>query len=88
MLHFASTIHNIAFTKVLGYVELCSGTGDNTFQKKQYPELCKVGAVISGRYLSGREITESCNKQKYTNYGTESYINYSKQNPPQKREVH
>lgn len=42
-MHYASTIHNAAFTVVLGYVELCSGTGDSTFQKKQYAELCKVG---------------------------------------------
>ena len=41
-MHYASTIHNVAFTVVLGYVELCCGTGDNSFQKKQYPELCKV----------------------------------------------
>ncbi|XP_067934677.1 syndetin-like [Watersipora subatra] len=40
-MHYASTIHNVAFTVVLGYVELCSGTGDSTFQKKQYAELCK-----------------------------------------------
>ena len=42
-MHYASTIHNVAFTVVLGYVELCSGSGDGSFQKKQYAELCKVG---------------------------------------------
>lgn len=41
-MHYASTIHNVAFTVVLGYAELCSGTGDGSFQKKQYAELCKV----------------------------------------------
>ena len=41
-MHFTSAIHNTAFTKVLGYVELCSGTVDSNFQKRQYIDLCKV----------------------------------------------
>ncbi|XP_067655152.1 syndetin-like [Haliotis asinina] len=40
-MHFASAIHNTAFTMVLGYVELCSGTGTTNFQKRQYSDLCK-----------------------------------------------
>ena len=41
-MHFTSAIHNTAFTIVLGFVELVSGTGDTNFQKRQYTELCKV----------------------------------------------
>ena len=41
-MHFTSAIHNTTFTIVLGYVELCAGTGDSNFQKKQYIDLCKV----------------------------------------------
>lgn len=39
-MHFASAIHNTAFTIVLGYVELCSGAAGSNFQKRQYPDLC------------------------------------------------
>jgi len=46
-MHFASTIHNVAFTVVLGYAELCSGTGDGSFQKKQFSDLCKVFSLPS-----------------------------------------
>ncbi|XP_076450690.1 syndetin-like [Babylonia areolata] len=48
-MHFASAIHNTAFTIVLGYVELCAGgaaSGSN-FQKRQYPDLCKHITVES-----------------------------------------
>ena len=45
-MHFTSAIHNTAFTIVLGYVELCAGTGDSNFQKKQYIDLCKVCGKI------------------------------------------
>ncbi|XP_014680059.1 PREDICTED: syndetin-like, partial [Priapulus caudatus] len=41
-MHFASAIHNTAFTIVLGYVELCCGNDDTNFQKRQYQDLCKV----------------------------------------------
>jgi hypothetical protein len=43
-MHFASAIHNTAFTIVLGYVELCASgnNGGGNFQKRQYPDLCKV----------------------------------------------
>lgn len=40
-MHFTSAIHNTAFQIVLGYVELCSGTGRENFHKRQYPDLCK-----------------------------------------------
>ncbi|XP_064648148.1 syndetin-like [Lineus longissimus] len=40
-MHFASAIHNTAFTIVIGYVELCSGTEDSNFQKRQYLDLCE-----------------------------------------------
>ncbi|XP_022337065.2 syndetin-like isoform X3 [Crassostrea virginica] len=40
-MHFTSAIHNTAFQIVLGYVELCSGTGKENFSKKQYTDLCK-----------------------------------------------
>ncbi|XP_059150713.1 syndetin-like isoform X2 [Physella acuta] len=41
-MHFASAIHNTAFTIILGYVELTSGGGGAVnFQKRQYPDLCK-----------------------------------------------
>ena len=43
-MHFASAIHNTAFTIVLGYVELCAGASGSNFQKRQYPDLCKVPA--------------------------------------------
>ncbi|XP_074658828.1 syndetin-like isoform X2 [Tubulanus polymorphus] len=39
-MHFTSAIHNTAFNIVLGYVELCSGTGDSSFQKRHYSDLC------------------------------------------------
>lgn len=41
-MHFTSAIHNTAFQIVLGYVELCSGTGRENFHKRQYTDLCKV----------------------------------------------
>jgi hypothetical protein len=40
-MHFASAIHNAAFSVVHGYVELCSG--GSTFYKKQFKQLCEVG---------------------------------------------
>ncbi|GFS12991.1 coiled-coil domain containing 132 [Elysia marginata] len=41
-MHFASAIHNTAFTIILGYVELTSGSGGTeNFQKRQYTDLCK-----------------------------------------------
>ncbi|XP_012938430.1 syndetin [Aplysia californica] len=41
-MHFASAIHNTAFTIILGYVELCCGNGGvSNFQKRQYADLCK-----------------------------------------------
>lgn len=40
-MHFTSAIHNTAFQIVLGYVELCSGTGRENFHKRQYTDLCK-----------------------------------------------
>lgn len=40
LMHFASAIHNKAFTIVLGYVELCSSHKDANFHKMQYPALC------------------------------------------------
>ncbi len=45
-MHFTSAIHNTAFTIVLGYVELASGTGDGTFHKRQYLDLCKVSTYV------------------------------------------
>lgn len=49
-MHFASAVHNAAFSVVHGYVELCSSAaqaesvaGGITFHKKQYNQLCKVG---------------------------------------------
>jgi len=51
-MHFASAIHNAAFSVVHGYVELCSSAtqaesqaGGSTFHKKQYKQLCKVGST-------------------------------------------
>ena len=41
-MHFASAIHNTAFTIVLGHVELCSGPSGSNFHKRPYPDLCKV----------------------------------------------
>ncbi|KAL3842010.1 hypothetical protein ACJMK2_020083 [Sinanodonta woodiana] len=46
-MHFASAIHNTAFQIVLGYVELCSGTKETNFQKKQYADLCKYVTIES-----------------------------------------
>ncbi|CAL1535105.1 unnamed protein product [Lymnaea stagnalis] len=41
-MHFASAIHNTAFTIILGYVELTAGSGGAVnFQKRQYTDLCK-----------------------------------------------
>lgn len=40
-MHFISSVQNTSFTKVLGYVELCSGVGDGSFQKRPYADLCK-----------------------------------------------
>ncbi|XP_060086337.1 syndetin-like [Ylistrum balloti] len=40
-MHFTSAIHSTAFQIVLGYVELCSGTGNSNFQKRSYVDLCK-----------------------------------------------
>ena len=51
-MHFASAIHNTAFTIVLGYVELCAGASGSNFQKRQYPDLCKVPAVLPHQPLS------------------------------------
>lgn len=45
-MHYTSAIHNTAFTIVLGYVELYSGTGSTNFQKKQYSDLCEVSKYI------------------------------------------
>ena len=45
-MHFTSAIHNTAFTIVLGYVELCSGTTNSNFHKRQYTDLCKVMSFI------------------------------------------
>ena len=53
-MHFTSAIHNTAFTIVLGYVELCAGTGDSNFQKKQYIDLCKVCDRI--KHVNGIQI--------------------------------
>ncbi|XP_022109307.1 syndetin-like [Acanthaster planci] len=39
-MHFTSAIHNSAFTIVVGYVELMSGSEDTNFQKMQYKDLC------------------------------------------------
>lgn len=44
-MHFTSAIHNTAFQIVLGYVELCSGTGRENFHKRQYTDLCKVRII-------------------------------------------
>ena len=43
LMHFASAIHNKAFSIVLGYVELFASTPDSSsnFHKRQYNELCK-----------------------------------------------
>ncbi|KAH9518838.1 Syndetin [Bulinus truncatus] len=42
LMHFTSAIHNTAFTIILGYVELTSGSGGSAnFQKRQYDDLCK-----------------------------------------------
>ncbi|XP_014777198.1 syndetin [Octopus bimaculoides] len=46
-MHYTSAIHNTAFTIVLGYVELYSGTTSTNFQKKQYSDLCKHITVES-----------------------------------------
>ncbi|CAH1237851.1 VPS50 [Branchiostoma lanceolatum] len=48
-MHYASAIHNTAFQIVLGYVELCSGTGDTNFQKMQYKDLCTH--IITESYI-------------------------------------
>ena len=46
-MHFASAIHNTAFTIILGYVELTSGSGGTeNFQKRQYTDLCKVSNFL------------------------------------------
>lgn len=43
LMHFASAIHNKAFSIVLGYVELFASAvdGSSNFHKRQYNELCK-----------------------------------------------
>ncbi|XP_076349286.1 vacuolar protein sorting 50 isoform X2 [Tachypleus tridentatus] len=45
LMHFASAIHNKAFTLVLGYVELCAGGSVTKFQKHHYSELAKMISV-------------------------------------------
>ncbi|XP_035688646.1 syndetin-like isoform X2 [Branchiostoma floridae] len=50
-MHYASAIHNTAFQIVLGYVELCSGTGDTNFQKMQYKDLCTDKHIITESYI-------------------------------------
>ncbi|PIK49551.1 putative coiled-coil domain-containing protein [Apostichopus japonicus] len=39
-MHFTSSIHNIAFQIVLGYVQLVTATTDSRFQKMQFKDLC------------------------------------------------
>lgn len=39
-MHFTSSIHNIAFQIVLGYVQLVTGSTDSRFQKMQFKDLC------------------------------------------------
>ncbi|XP_072029065.1 syndetin-like isoform X2 [Amphiura filiformis] len=39
-MHYTSAIHNTAFTIVVGYVELVSGSQDTNFQKMHYRDLC------------------------------------------------
>ncbi len=51
-MHFTSAIHNTAFKKVLGFVELYAGTGDSNFQKRQYNDLCKVSTFIFTHFFS------------------------------------
>lgn len=49
-MHFASAIHNTAFTIVLGYVELCVGSAGSNFQKRQYQDLCKVEKLTASQW--------------------------------------
>ncbi|PRD25485.1 UNVERIFIED_CONTAM: Syndetin [Trichonephila clavipes] len=42
LMHFASAIHNTAFTIILEYAEKNSGVKDRSFQKRQYSDLCKL----------------------------------------------
>ncbi|KAG8179937.1 hypothetical protein JTE90_025262 [Oedothorax gibbosus] len=42
LMHFASAIHNTAFTIVLQYAEKNSSCKDQSFQKRQYSDLCKL----------------------------------------------
>jgi len=51
-MHFTSSVHNTAFVKVLGYVELCSASGDTNFQKRSYADLCKVAINSQTCYFS------------------------------------
>ena len=46
-MHFTSAIHNSAFTIVLGYVELMSGSENTNFQKMPYKDLCGVSLLRS-----------------------------------------
>jgi len=41
-MHYTSSVHNTAFVKVLGYVQLCSSSTDTSYQKRSYADLCKV----------------------------------------------
>ncbi|XP_071803209.1 syndetin-like isoform X1 [Asterias amurensis] len=48
-MHFTSAIHNSAFTIVLGYVELMSGSENTNFQKMPYKDLC--GHITTDIYI-------------------------------------
>lgn len=58
-MHYTSAIHNTAFTIVLGYVELYSGTGSTNFQKKQYSDLCEWDEIPINPDREGHITVES-----------------------------
>lgn len=87
LMHYTSIVHNTSFTKVLGYVELCSGSGDGSFQKKQFPDLCKVNLsgislflyrfwelIYSLNLYSDRNDNGTYNNDTYVNDGNDTYF--------------
>ena len=76
-MHFTSAIHNTAFTIVLGYVELCAGTGDSNFQKKQYIDLCKVCGKVKCEF-NGFQIEISQSFKEYNVLNILKWIIFSR----------
>lgn len=77
-MHFASAIHNTAFTMVLGYVELGSGSGGTSnFQKRQYADLCQVSwldIIQMTHYLKGQNLKLKFKKNVWFAQSTTEYF--------------